>query len=177
MAERAPNAPVSPNGGRPAIDTRNALRGSSCVLDIRANWKDLPRRFGPKCAVHRWFSRWVREDLFEFKRTVGAPDLIMGDKACGRDALNDECTDSIVPHRKSRRPESIARDSRPLRRYERRRTVERIIFRLSNSRRRCSRYEKSTTLFQGPSISVPSSSSYRLTKGILSLCQSPDFPA
>lgn len=65
LAERVPDAPVSPKGGRPAIDKRRALRGIFWILDNGAKWKDLPRRFGSKSAVHRWFTLWVREGVFE----------------------------------------------------------------------------------------------------------------
>jgi transposase len=65
LAERVPDAPVSPRGGRPAINKRLALRGVFWILDHGAKWKDLPRRFGSKSAVHRWFTLWVREGVFE----------------------------------------------------------------------------------------------------------------
>ncbi|MFO0837455.1 MAG: transposase [Phycisphaerae bacterium] len=37
------------------------------LLDTRqrAKWKDLPREFGAKSAVHRYFQRWVRDGIFE----------------------------------------------------------------------------------------------------------------
>jgi transposase len=65
LAERVPDAPVSPKGGRPAMDKRQALRGIFWVLDNGAKWKDLPRGFGSKSAVHRWFTLWVRAGVFE----------------------------------------------------------------------------------------------------------------
>lgn len=65
LSARVPDAPVSPKGGRPATDKRNALRGIFWILDNGAKWKDLPRRFGSKSAVHRWFTLWVREGVFE----------------------------------------------------------------------------------------------------------------
>lgn len=65
LAARVPEAPVSPKGGRPAMDKRRALRGIFWILDNGAKWKDLPRRFGSKSAVHRWFSMWVRMGVFE----------------------------------------------------------------------------------------------------------------
>jgi transposase len=34
-------------------------------LDNGAKWKDLPRRFGTKSTVHRWFQSWVRTGIFE----------------------------------------------------------------------------------------------------------------
>lgn len=65
LAERVPDAPVSSKGGRPAIDKRMALRGIFWILDNGAKWKDPPRRFGSNIAVHRWFTLWVREGVFE----------------------------------------------------------------------------------------------------------------
>lgn len=65
LAERVPDAPVSPRGGRPPTDKRAALRGVFWILDNGAKWKDLPREFGSKSAVHRWFSLWVRAGVFE----------------------------------------------------------------------------------------------------------------
>jgi len=65
LAERVPDAPVSPLGGRPALDKRRALRGIFWILDNGAKWKDLPREFGSKSAVHRWFQLWVRAGVFE----------------------------------------------------------------------------------------------------------------
>lgn len=42
-------------------------------MDNGAKWKDLPRRFGSKSAVHRWFTLWVREGVFEgIMRDAGA---------------------------------------------------------------------------------------------------------
>lgn len=65
LADRVPDAPRSRKGGRPAIDKREALRGIFWILDNGAKWKDLPRRFGSKSAVHRWFTLWVRAGVFE----------------------------------------------------------------------------------------------------------------
>jgi transposase len=65
LAERVPEAPVNPKGGRPPMEKRKALRGIFWILDNGAKWKDLPREFGSKSAVHRWFSLWVREGVFE----------------------------------------------------------------------------------------------------------------
>src|SRR5690606_11364373 len=65
LAERIPDAPVSPKGGRPPTDKRQAIRGIFWILDNGAKWKDLPRRFGSKSAVHRWFKQWVEDGVFE----------------------------------------------------------------------------------------------------------------
>ncbi len=65
IAERVPDAPVSPKGGRPPTDKRSAIRGIFWILDNGAKWKDLPRRFGSKSAVHRWFTQWVKAGVFE----------------------------------------------------------------------------------------------------------------
>lgn len=65
LAERVPDAPVNPRGGRPPTDKRLALRGIFWILDNGAKWKDLPREFGSKSAVHRWFTLWVNAGVFE----------------------------------------------------------------------------------------------------------------
>jgi putative transposase len=68
LAERVPDAPVSPKGGRPAMDKRKALRGIFWVLDNGAKWKDLPRQFGAKSSVHNYFLTWTRAGVFEASR-------------------------------------------------------------------------------------------------------------
>src|SRR5690554_3297367 len=65
LAERVPDAPVNPRGGRPSMDKRQALRGIFWILDNGAKWKDLPRAFGSKSAVHKYFTLWVRLGVFE----------------------------------------------------------------------------------------------------------------
>lgn len=65
LCERVPDAPVSPKGGRPAMCKREALRGIFWILDNGAKWKDLPREFGSKSTVHRWFTTWVKQGVFE----------------------------------------------------------------------------------------------------------------
>ncbi len=65
IAERIPDARVSPKGGRPAADKRRTLRGIFWMLDNGAKWKGLPPKFGAKNTVHRWFARWVADGVFE----------------------------------------------------------------------------------------------------------------
>jgi transposase len=65
LCERIPDAPVSPRGGRPTAEKRGVVRGIFWMLDNGAKWKDLPRRFGSKSTVHRWFTAWVRDGVFE----------------------------------------------------------------------------------------------------------------
>ncbi len=65
LAERVPDPPRSPLGGRPAADKRRIIQGIFWILDNGAKWKDLPSEFGSKSTVHRWFQRWVREGVFE----------------------------------------------------------------------------------------------------------------
>ncbi len=232
LTERIPDAPKSPLGGRPPADKRKIIRGIFWILDNGAKWKDLPRRFGSKSTVHRWFQTWVREGvfeqimrdagrcveqqggyrlyecfidgtfakargggdgigctkagkgvkimvlvdarglpvaidttsasphesrlvqrLFEFMLTDETPERVIGDKAYDSDRLDEELAElgieMIAPHRRTRKLENITQDGRPLRRYDRRWTVERTISWFQNFRRLCIRWEKSTQLFSG----------------------------
>ena len=65
LLERIPDPPRSPKGGRPPAEKRKVVQGIFWILDNGAKWKDLPRRFGPKSTVHRWFQKWVRDGVFE----------------------------------------------------------------------------------------------------------------
>jgi transposase len=65
LADQIPDPAPRPRGGRPPLCKRRALRGIFWILDNGAKWKDLPRKYGAKSAVHRYFQRWVREGLFE----------------------------------------------------------------------------------------------------------------
>src|SRR5262245_23636019 len=65
LAERIPDHIVSAKGGRPPADKRQVLRGIIWILDNGAKWKDLPRQFGSKSTVHRWFQVWTRAGIFE----------------------------------------------------------------------------------------------------------------
>ena len=65
LCERIPNAPRDPRGGRPPADKRKTVQGIFWILDNGAKWKDLPRRFGSKSTVHRWFKKWVEDGVFE----------------------------------------------------------------------------------------------------------------
>lgn len=65
LAERIPDVPRTRKGGRPPADKKQVLRGIFWILDNGAKWKDLPREFGAKSTVHRWFQVWTREGVFE----------------------------------------------------------------------------------------------------------------
>lgn len=65
LCQYIPDPPVSPRGGRPAADKRRTLAGIFWMLDSGAKWKNLPRRFGSKSTVHRWFAKWVAEGVLE----------------------------------------------------------------------------------------------------------------
>jgi len=232
LLERVPDSPRSSKGGRPAASKRKVLRGIFWMLDNGAKWKDLPRQFGTKSTVHRWFKKWVRDGVFEailrdagrcveerdgfklyecfidgtfakargggdgigatkagkgvkimvlvdaqglpisidttsaaphesqlvqrlfdFMLTEQRPERVIGDRAYDSDKLDQELSNQgielIAPHRSNRTLENKTQDGRPLRRYQRRWTVERTIGWIQNFRRLCIRWEKSTRLFQG----------------------------
>jgi transposase len=65
LDQRLPALAPNPKGGRPPMDKRTALRGIFWILDNGAKWKDLPKEFGSKSAVHRWFQTWVSQGVFE----------------------------------------------------------------------------------------------------------------
>lgn len=65
LCEQLPDPVRSPRGGRPPADQRKILQGIFWILDHGAKWKDLPATFGAKSTVHRWFTKWVRDGVFE----------------------------------------------------------------------------------------------------------------
>ena len=89
--------------------------------------------------------------LFEFMISSEKPHCLIGDKAYDSDKLDQELAqegvEMIAPHRSNRK--YATQDGRPLRRYQRRWTVERTIGWLQHFRRLCIRWEKSQLCFQG----------------------------
>jgi len=65
LLARVPVSEPNPKGGRPEADRRRTLQGIFWILDNGAKWKDLPRRFGAKSTVHRWFKIWTEAGVFE----------------------------------------------------------------------------------------------------------------
>lgn len=65
LLARLPASEPNPKGGRPEVDRRKTLEGIFWMLDNGAKWKDLPRRFGAKSTVHRWFQTWTQAGVFE----------------------------------------------------------------------------------------------------------------
>ena len=65
LCELLPDHPDRPKGGRPRSDKRKVIGGIFWILDNGAKWKDLPKEFGSKSAVHRAFQRWVEMGAFE----------------------------------------------------------------------------------------------------------------
>lgn len=47
------------------MDRRTVIAAIFWILDNGAKWKDLPRHFGSRSAVHAYFQRWTREGVFE----------------------------------------------------------------------------------------------------------------
>lgn len=67
-----PDVPRSPLGDRSPTDKRAAVAGIFWLLDNGAKWKNLPRRFGSRNAVHCCFNPWVEAGVFEgFMRDAG----------------------------------------------------------------------------------------------------------
>ena len=65
LCARLPAPPPRPRGGRPPMDRRRVIAAIFWMLDNGAKWKDLPRHFGSRSAVHAHFQRWAREGVFE----------------------------------------------------------------------------------------------------------------
>lgn len=47
------------------MDRRKVLAAIFWILDNGAKWKDLPRHFGSRSAVHAYFQRWAQLGIFE----------------------------------------------------------------------------------------------------------------
>jgi transposase len=61
-----PLIPVkSARTGRPPKEPRQMLNGIFWILGTGAPWRDLPERFGPWQNVHRYFSNWRRDGVFD----------------------------------------------------------------------------------------------------------------
>lgn len=46
--------------GRPPTDWRRVLNGIIFRMRTGCQWDQLPKRFGSKSSVHRWFQRWCQ---------------------------------------------------------------------------------------------------------------------
>lgn len=64
--------------GRPAKDVRLMLDGILWILATGAPWRDLPDRFGSCKTVHRYFTRWREQGVFE--RILNALQLKLDEK-------------------------------------------------------------------------------------------------
>jgi len=51
--------------GRTAIDNRTFVNGVLWVLRSGARWSDLPIRYGKYKSVHKRFSRWAKNQVWE----------------------------------------------------------------------------------------------------------------
>ena len=51
--------------GRPRVDLRLAMNGMIFQLRTGCQWNQLPKVFGDDSSVHRWFQRWVQDNVFE----------------------------------------------------------------------------------------------------------------
>lgn len=65
LVARLPVSEPNPKGGRPEAERRKTIQGIFWILDNGAKWKDLPRCFGAKSTVHRWYKIWTMAGVFE----------------------------------------------------------------------------------------------------------------
>ena len=65
LGERISDAAGNSKGGRPSADKWRFVWGIFCIVDHAAKCKDLPREFGCKRTVHRWFRKWGYNGVFE----------------------------------------------------------------------------------------------------------------
>jgi transposase len=82
------------------------------------------------------------------------PERLIGDKAYDSDRLDEQMlqgygVEVIAPQRRSRRPDRLTQDGRPLRRFRRRWKVERMFAWLYNFRRLVVRWEYDAENFLG----------------------------
>ena len=49
--------------GRPPADWRTVLNGIIFRMRTGCQWDQLPKRYGSKSTVHRWFQRWNQEGI------------------------------------------------------------------------------------------------------------------
>ena len=61
--------------GRSAKDNRNFIDGVLWILRSGARWSDLPERYGKYKSVHKRFSRWSKNQIWE-----KIFNLLIGDK-------------------------------------------------------------------------------------------------
>lgn len=58
--------PLSPAGGRPrTVDFRSTLNAVIHRLRSGCQWNRMPTHWGDDSTIHRWFSRWCRDGVFE----------------------------------------------------------------------------------------------------------------
>ena len=50
--------------GRGRIDFRKAIDGIIFRMRTGCQWNHLPKMFGDDSSVHRWFQRWVEDEIF-----------------------------------------------------------------------------------------------------------------
>jgi transposase len=53
-----------PGGGRKPLDLRQVLSGIFYVLRTGCQWCAVPKEYGAKSSIHRYFQLWVKDGVF-----------------------------------------------------------------------------------------------------------------
>lgn len=64
MEKLLPKYKSQPKGGRPRDDLRKVANGIFYILRTGCQWKAVPREFGSRSTLHRYFQQWEAAGVF-----------------------------------------------------------------------------------------------------------------
>ena len=70
-----PKSKKSTLRGRPPRDPRDVLNGILWIMRTGAPWVELPPKYPPYQTCHRWFQKWVMDEVVDTMLKVLAEDL------------------------------------------------------------------------------------------------------